>query len=278
MKTSPLTWFITGTSQGIGMEIVRAALDRGDNVVASSRQPEAVASKFPSFGGRLLTIALDLSSKESAEKAVERAMNAFGRIDVLVNNAGFGVVGAVEEAEDEEIRRVMEINLLGLIRVTRAVLPTMRRQRAGHIVNLSSISGVVGMPGFGIYNLTKFGVEGLSEALAAEVKPFGVKVTIVEPGPFRTDFLGGSLAPLKRVIDDYAETAGKMRSSSNARHGSQPGDPVKAAQAIIAAVIAEKPPLHLLLGGFAFVRANQKLDELRAEYDAWRQTTIGADF
>jgi NAD(P)-dependent dehydrogenase (short-subunit alcohol dehydrogenase family) len=278
MKTPPLTWFITGTSQGIGLELVQAALDRGDNVVATSRQPDAVASKFPSAGARLLALGLDLSSSASAETAVERTLATFGRIDVLVNNAGFGVVGAVEEADDAEIARVIDINLLGLLRVTRAVLPVMRRQRDGHIVNLSSISGLVGMPGFGIYNLTKFGVEGLSEALAAEVNPLGIRVTIVEPGPFRTDFLGGSLAPLKRVIDDYAETAGKMRASSTARHGNQPGDPARAAQAIITAVTAKNPPLHLLLGGFAFARANQKLTELHAEYDAWKETTLGADF
>lgn len=233
---------------------------------------------FPAAGARLLALRMDLTSTSSIEQTVERARATFGRVDVVVNNAGYGVVGAIEEADDATIDRVIDINVRGMIRVIRAVLPTLRQQRSGHIVNLSSISGLVGMPGFGIYNLTKFGVEGLSEALATEVMPLGIHVTLVEPGPFRTDFLGGSLTPLTQVIDDYAETAGKMRASSALRHGNQPGDPVKAAQAIITAVNAENPPLHLLLGRFAYERANQKLDTLRLEYETWKDLSLGADF
>ena len=209
---------------------------------------------------------------------MEKAIQHFGRIDVLVNNAGHGLLGAIEEAADAEVLNVFEINVFGLLRATRAVLPHLRRQKSGHIINLSSIGGLVGLPGWGIYNSTKFAVEGLSEALATELAPFGIRVTIVEPGPFRTDFLGGSLAMTDKKMDEYEETAGKTRTYATDRNGSQAGDPVRAAQAIVQVVTSENPPLHLLLGAMAFDRANAKLNEMKKEFAAWREVALSADY
>src|SRR5271168_1634033 len=198
--SKPLVWFITGTSQGFGRELVRAALQRGDSVVATSRNPKTVTSAFPDAGNRLLAVSLDLRDEKQITSVIEQSVVKFGRIDVLVNNAGHGLTGAIEEASDTEVASVFEINVFGLLRVTRAVLPYFRKQKSGHVVNLSSIGGLVGLPGWGIYNATKFAVEGLSEALAAETTPLGIGVTIVEPGPFPTDFLGGSLAAAAKII------------------------------------------------------------------------------
>ncbi len=277
-SSHPLVWFITGTSQGFGRELVTVALARGDLVVATSRDPKKVESLFPAAGARLLALAMDLTSPAAVESAVAAALAKFGRIDVLVNNAGHGMLGAVEEVSAAEVEKVFSINVDGLLTVIRAVLPQMRQQRSGHIVNLSSIGGLVGVPGFGVYSATKFAVEGLSEALSVEAAPLGIKVTVVEPGPFRTDFLGGSLAVAEKLIPDYAETAGRTRAMAVSRNGLQPGDPVKAAEAIVLAVLADKPPLHLLLGKNALDRATEKLDNLRADMATWKDVTLGADF
>jgi NAD(P)-dependent dehydrogenase (short-subunit alcohol dehydrogenase family) len=271
-------WMVTGTSQGLGQELVRAVLERGDSVIATSRNPRKVMATFKGAADRVLAVYMDLNDSAQIAAAVEAGIERFGRIDVLVNNAGYGFLGAVEEASEEEIARVHETNVFALLRVTRAVLPVLRQQRRGHIVNLSSIGGLVGIPGFGIYNATKFAVEGLSEALAQEVGPLGIGVTIVEPGPFRTDFLGGSLAVTRRTLADYDETAGVTRSGATLRNGNQPGDPVRGADAIVEAVTSGNPPLHLLLGRMAYDRATAKLDSLRTEFEAWREVTLGADF
>jgi len=271
-------WFITGTSQGFGRELVRAALQRGDSVVATSRNPETVAGAFSKQSDRLLTLPMDLRDSTQIASAVERAIASFGRVDILVNNAGYGVTGAVEEASEKEIAAVYETNVFGLLRVTRAVLPHMRKQRRGHIVNLSSIGGLTGLPGWGIYNSTKFAVEGLSEALADELAPLGIGVTIVEPGPFRTEFLGGSLVKTANTLPDYETTAGKTRASTLARNGKQQGDPAAAADAIVQAVTSPHPPLHLLLGKFAYDRFNQKLEALRHEMETWREVGLSTDF
>lgn len=271
-------WFITGTSQGFGRELVRAALQRGDSVIATSRNPQAVAAAFSRAADRLLAASMDLRDPAQISSVVELAIARFGRIDVLVNNAGYGVTGAVEEASETQIAGVYETNVFGLLRVTRAVLPYLRKQRSGHIVNLSSIGGLTGMPGWGIYNSTKFAVEGLSEALAAELAPLGIGVTIVEPGPFRTDFLGGSLEKAARVLPDYEVTAGKTRAGAVERNGKQPGDPAAAADAIVQAVTSPDPPLHLLLGKFAYDRFNQKLDSFRREMESWRELALATDF
>lgn len=271
-------WFITGTSQGFGRELVRAALQRGDWVAATSRQPHAVAAAFPAEKDRLLVTSMDLRDTKQISSVVQQAIGRFGRIDVLVNNAGYGITGAVEEASEAEIADVYETNVFGLLRVTRAILPHMRKQRSGHIVNLSSIGGLTGLPGWGIYNSTKFAVEGLSEALSAEVTPLGIGVTIVEPGPFRTDFLGGSLVKAANTLPDYEATAGKTRASAAERNRKQQGDPALAADAIIRAVTSPRPPLHLILGKFAYERMTQKLDEFNREMETWRDLGLGTDF
>jgi NAD(P)-dependent dehydrogenase (short-subunit alcohol dehydrogenase family) len=272
------TWFITGTSQGFGRDLVRAVLDRGDNVVATSRSPEKVRETFAGAGERLHATAMDFSHPEQIAVVVNSAIQRFGRIDVLINNAGHGLLGAIEEASDAETAKVFQTNVFGLLRVTRAVLPHMRRQRRGHIVNLSSIGGLVGLPGWGIYNATKFAIEGLSEALAQEVAPLGIGVTIVEPGPFRTDFLGGSLTMVEAHLPDYDATAGKTRNYQKENDGSQAGDPARGAKAIVDAVVGKNPPLHLLLGALAYQRATAKVDALRAEFEAWRDVTLATDF
>lgn len=241
-QSKQLVWFITGTSQGFGWEIVKAALERGDFVVATSRSPQKVAADFVEFSDHLLAITLDLHDPDMVLRGVQSAITRFGRIDVLVNNAGYGLLGAVEEASDSEIRNVFEMNVFGLLRVTRAILPYMRKRRSGHIINLSSIGGLVGLAGWGIYNSTKFAIEGLSEALALEVAPLGIHVTIVEPGPFRTDFLGGSLTPATNVLSDYEQTSGQTRSSAVERDGNQPGDPAIVAEAVVQVVNSENPP------------------------------------
>jgi NAD(P)-dependent dehydrogenase (short-subunit alcohol dehydrogenase family) len=221
---------------------------------------------------------MDLGDFDQIAGTVQAGLSRFGKIDVLVNNAGYGLIGAVEEADDDEITRVHEINVFGLLRVLRAVLPHFRERKSGHVVNLSSIGGLVGLPGFGIYNATKFAVEGISEALAAEVVPLGIKVTIVEPGPFRTEFLAGSLALAKNVIPDYDKTAGITRAGASTRNGNQPGDPSRAAAAIIKAMTSENPPLHLLLGRLAYEQANKKINHLQNDIETWREVTLGADF
>jgi NAD(P)-dependent dehydrogenase (short-subunit alcohol dehydrogenase family) len=277
-NTGPLVWFITGTSQGFGRELVRAALARGDSVIATSRNPAQVVASFKEAPDRLLAVPMDLGDQPQISGAVEAGLVRFGRIDVLVNNAGHGLLGAVEEATEAEIAQVFEINVFGLLRVTRSVLPHMRNQRSGRIVNLSSIGGLIGIAGFGIYNSTKFAVEGLSEALAHEVAPLGIRVILVEPGPFRTDFLGGSLAVARNLLTDYEQTSGRTRKSATERHGAQPGDPVKAADAIVQVVTAENPPLHLPLGADAFHRASKKLDEMRGDMEQWRELIFSTDF
>jgi NAD(P)-dependent dehydrogenase (short-subunit alcohol dehydrogenase family) len=271
-------WFITGTSHGFGRELVRAVLERGDKVVATSRDPSQVASAFGETPERLLAVPLDLRDEGQITAKVAEAVRHFGRIDVLVNNAGHGLLGAVEESTDEEVRNVFETNVFGLLRVTRAVLPYLRKQRSGHIVNLSSIGGLAAWPGWGIYSATKFAVEGLSEALAMEVEPLGIHVTIVEPGPFRTGFLGTSLPVTRRIISDYDATAGRTRNWRNENDGAQQGDPARGAQAIVDTVTSANPPLHLLLGADAYDRAMQKLDLLRGEFEAWHDVAFSTDF
>lgn len=278
MTYRPLVWFITGTSQGFGRELVRAALQRGDFVIATSRNPQKVSQEFPEMSDRLFAISLDFRSSEQISSIVQKAVERFGHVDVLINNAGHGLLGAVEEASDAEIAQVYEINVFGLIRLTRAILPYMRKQRSGTIVNISSIGGLVGLAGWGIYNSTKFAIEGLSEALALETAPLGIRVMIVEPGPFRTDFLGSSLTTAAKLLPDYDQTAGKTRKSAIERHGSQPGDPALAADAIVKAATSKNPPLHLLLGAFAYEKANAKLEELQNEFKAWHGVTISSDY
>lgn len=279
MKTTqPLVWFITGTSSGFGLELVRAALERGDRVVATSRDPEKVEAIFPNCSDRLLTLRVNLHSVSEMEEAVAVAIATFGKIDILINNAGYGLIGAIEETSEKEILELFQINLFALIRMTRAVLPHFRKNRSGHIVNISSMWGLTAAAGAGIYNATKFAMEGLSQALVQEVKPLGINVTIVEPGGFRTDFLKeSSIHFSSHLIDDYAETSGLLRAWAKAAHHTQRGDVKLGAEAIINAVTSERPPLHLLLGRDAYESAMQHLDEQRREFEAWCEVTCSTD-
>jgi NAD(P)-dependent dehydrogenase (short-subunit alcohol dehydrogenase family) len=222
--------------------------------------------------------ALDVTLPAQIVDVVRRAEAHFGRIDVLVNNAGYGYLSALEEGEDEEVRAMFETNLFGLANMTKAVLPGMRARRSGHVVNISSMGGLIGFPGIGYYNATKFAVEGLSEALAREAAPLGIKVTIVEPGPFRTDWAGRSLKTPKVAIADYAESAGARRAYVQNYSGTQQGDPVRGSEAIIRAVESPEPPLHLLLGKPAYDMAEAKFKEFRTEMEKWREVSLGADF
>ena len=271
-------WLVTGASTGFGRELVEYLLTQGARVIATARKVAALAELGTRYPERVLVAAMDVTDQKQVEAVVDSAVKWFGRIDVLVNNAGYGMVGAVEESGEEEFRPMFETNVFGLIRVTQAVLPQMREQGSGHIVNLSSIGGLVATPGFGLYNATKFAVEGLSEALAQEVKPLGISVTIVEPGPFRTKFLGKAGGEAKRKIPAYDQTAGKMRAYYTERDGKQPGDPLKAAQAIVKAVEAENPPLHLLLGASTLPRVKGKIEALEKDLAEWEATTVGADY
>jgi NAD(P)-dependent dehydrogenase (short-subunit alcohol dehydrogenase family) len=249
---TPKHWLITGVSSGFGLELARAALARGDTVVGTLRQ-SAQAESFEKLApGRAQAVLLDVTRAADIAPAVQQAVQRAGRIDVLVNNAGYGLFGAIEEVSDAEARQVMETNFFGALAVTRALLPHLREQRSGHIFNISSAAGVIGFPGCGIYSASKFALEGASEALAGELAPFGVRVTIVEPGGFRTNFAGGSMRQAEQVLQAYADTpSAKARNSIGRYDGRQPGDPAKAAQAIIIALEAPQAPLRLVLGADA---------------------------
>jgi NAD(P)-dependent dehydrogenase (short-subunit alcohol dehydrogenase family) len=272
-------WLVTGASRGFGAEIVREALARGHQVVAAARNIEGIDSAFPDAGENLLPVSLDVTDERQAEAAVEAAKAAFGRIDVLVNNAGRGLLGAVEEADDDEVRSVFETNVFGLLAVTRAVAPVLRAQRSGTIVNLSSVAGFVGNPGWGVYAATKFAVEGLSEALHGELAPLGIEVLIVEPGYFRTDFLDStSLHATASAIEDYTDgPVGAVRTRAATVNHRQPGDPVKAAKAIVDVVESGKTPLRIQLGSDSIAAVENKLGRVRQELDLWRDVSAGTD-
>ena len=272
------TWLITGCSTGFGRLLVEAALARGDNVVATSRDPGSLTEIVDRYPQSARAAALDVTKTGQAADAVALALDAFGRLDILVNNAGYGFMGAVEEGRPEEYRPMFETNVFGLIETTRAALPTLRKTGSGRIVNLSSGAGIKGMAGSGYYNASKFAVEGLSEALAQEVAPFGIAVIIVEPGPFRTDFLGRSIAVARDVIPAYAETAGTARAYRADNDGKQPGDPDKAIKVIMRAIDADKPPLHLPLGPRAYFLARTKFADFAKDMDAWETEAIATDF
>lgn len=266
-----VVWFITGASRGFGLEIARQALERGDAVVATARDPRQVETSLAGRGASLLAIALDVTDERQAQDAAAQAVERFGRIDVLVNNAGRGLLGAVEEASREEVGTVFDTNVFGLLTVTRAVLPVMRQQRSGRVLNISSVGGFSASAGWGVYCGTKFAVEGLSEALHAELAPLGIAVTIVEPGAFRTDFLdASSLHRVARPIEDYAATAGQTRSWADDTNHAQLGDPVKAAAAMIAVATGADPPLRLQLGADCIARVENKLTTVARELDRYR--------
>jgi NAD(P)-dependent dehydrogenase (short-subunit alcohol dehydrogenase family) len=271
-------WFITGASVGLGSELAKLLLARGASVVATARKTELLTELAKAYPETALVLGLDVTRSEQVDAAVATAMQRFGKIDVLVNNAGYGIVGAVEESDETEYRPMFETNVFGLIRMTQAVLPQMRARKSGTIVNLSSIGGLVATPGFGLYNGTKFALEGISEALAQEVKPLGIHVLIVEPGPFRTNFLARGEMPAAKHIAEYDATAGKSREYAEKQNGRQPGDPKKAVAAIVKAVEAGSPPLHLMLGAGTIPRLQGKIDALLKAVADWRETTVAADF
>ena len=277
-STSRRVWLITGASRGLGACITRAALAHGDAVVATGRNVAALAAAFEA-NDALLPLALDVTDEAQAAHVVETALARFGRIDVLVNNAGYGLVGAIEEATAEEVQRQYATNVFGLLNVTRAVLPGMRRRRAGHVINISSLGGFQSFPGYGLYCSTKFAVEGITEALHGELAPLGIHATAVEPGYFRTDFLDAiSLVMSPRVIEDYAQSAGQSREASRQINHQQPGDPEKLALALITLVQSPKPPLRLPLGTDTLAALEAKLAFVQQETAAWRTLAASTDF
>lgn len=272
------TWFITGASRGFGALVAERALTRGDAVVATARNPQAIHDRFGDHP-HLLAVALDVADEKQAQDGVKAAIDRFGRIDILLNNAGFGVMGAVEEATAAEVEAVYRTNVFGLLNVTRAVLPHMRSARSGRILNISSIGGYRAGAGFGVYSSTKFAVEGLSESLHAELAPLGIHVTVVEPGYFRTDFLdASSLAASPERIADYDATAGKVREVATGLSHNQPGDPSKLADVLIAFVDAPNPPVRLPLGSdtVAAIRAKHVSDSVILK--SWHDVSISTDF
>ncbi len=271
-------WFITGTSTGFGRLLAEEVLKSGGKVIATARDRHKIADLVDQYPSTLKAFALDVTNPSQIETVAAEAITHFGHIDVLVNNAGYGIAGAIEEATEAEYMPVFNTNVFGLINVTRAFLPQFRKQRSGHILNLSSIAGLSGGAGWGFYNTTKFAVEGFSEALAAELAPLGIHVTVIEPGPFRTDFLGRSGVEAALHIPDYDATAGKAREYLNTQSGKQAGDPLRAVHAMMAVIESPNPPVHLILGAIALKRFRAKLEQWNQDIAAWEQTTLGADF
>jgi NAD(P)-dependent dehydrogenase (short-subunit alcohol dehydrogenase family) len=271
-------WFITGCSTGFGRELSVILLKRNYRVVVTARDKTKIDDIVAGHDKNGLALALDVDKHDQIEAAVKAAEDRFGRIDVLVNNAGYGYLAAVEEGDDADVRAMFETNFFGLAAMTRAVLPIMRAQKSGAIVNVSSMGGFIGFPGSGYYAATKFAVEGLSESLSKEVGPLGIKVIIVEPGPFRTHWAGRSLKTPKKPIDAYAETAVARRKQIQSYSGTQAGDPVRAAEAIIDTVERDKPPLRLPLGGFAYEVMGAEIEAVRKEHASLEAVARGADY
>lgn len=271
-------WFITGCSTGFGRELAKLALKLGEKVVVSSRNKNDVLDIVAGYPDTSIAMQLDVTRQEDIDNAVRNTLQHFGRIDVLINNAGIGYFAALEESEEDEVRRMFEINFWGLAHVTKAVLPVMRQQRSGHIINMSSIGGLVAFPGLGFYNASKFAVSAFSESLSKETSPLGIKVINVCPSGFRTDWAGRSAKDSPVEIEDYATTAGANKHTVRGYSGQQKGDPVRAASAIIEVVKSEHPPLNLLLGSAALRNANKKLESLKEDFSNWQELTNGADF
>jgi NAD(P)-dependent dehydrogenase (short-subunit alcohol dehydrogenase family) len=276
MAIGPKIWLITGVSRGFGRELAAALLARGDTVIGTTRDGSA---DVPSGKGRLEVLALDVTDPQAVKATVATAFQRHPRIDVIVNNAGYGLLSSIEEATEEEIDHVFAVNFHGTRRVIQAALPHLRAQRSGHIVNITSMAGVAPNPGSGYYAAAKMAVEGMSLSLAKEVAPLGIRMTLVEPSAFRTDFLSEhSIRRSTSQLQDYAATAGVAQERLAAMAGKQAGDPVRAAAAIIQAVDSSKPPLHLVLGSDAYHRTRQMLDAFAADVDAWKDVSIGADY
>jgi NAD(P)-dependent dehydrogenase (short-subunit alcohol dehydrogenase family) len=273
----PRTWLITGCSRGLGRALAEAVVASGDNLLATARDPGTLADLVATASDRVLPVRLDVTDADAALAAVAAAVNRFGSLDIVVNNAGYGNVAPIEETSIEDFRAQIETNLFGAIIVTKAAIPLFRERRAGRFIQISSIGGRAGAMGRGPYSAAKFGVEGFSEVLAGELGPFGVHVTIVEPGGFRTDFAGSS-SRIAQGNPAYADTVGKTAAMQRAYDGNQPGDPAKAASAILALASTETPPLRLVLGSDAYARAERNDEARLAELRAWRTTSVSVDF
>jgi NAD(P)-dependent dehydrogenase (short-subunit alcohol dehydrogenase family) len=278
MENSEKVWFLTGASTGFGREIVKQLLSQGKKVAATARDPSKLASLVKGHEGRALALKLDVTSRSQAEAAVAQTLQHFGRIDVLINNAGYGYTGAIEEGDEAEVREMFDTNFFGAARMIHLVLPAMRKQRSGLIINISSIAGLVGFPGLGYYSATKFALEGLSESLRGEVHPLGIQVMAVEPSGFRTDFAGRSIIDTKREIQDYTHSASKTKQMIHDYHGKQAGDPVRAAEAIIKAAESKNPPHHLILGEDAFRKSSQKTEAFMRLIQEQKEIALAADF
>ncbi|MEO6873360.1 MAG: oxidoreductase [Opitutaceae bacterium] len=275
---TPPVWLITGCSSGLGRALATRALAHGHRVVATARHPESLTDLAAAYPEHCRTHALDVTDPAQINATVAAANADFGQLDVIVNNAGYGLLGALEELGEEQISRNFETNFFGSIRVIRAALPILRAQGRGHFVNISAAAVIGNYPGFSIYGATKWALEGMSEALAAEIRPFGLKVTLVQPGPFRTAFVGPALEYASHPIAGYEGTSGKFRTAIEKMAGAQPGDPDRAADAILAAVAAERPPLRLVLGAYATDKARRKLTTAARELETWSPIGLPTDF
>jgi len=271
-------WFITGCSTGFGRQLAKHTLSLGYPTVVTARNVAQVADIVAGHEENALVLTLDVTQQAQIDAAVDAALKKFGRIDVLVNNAGVGYFGSFEESDLDAVRAMFEINVWGLTNMTRAVLPTLRKQHSGTVVNISSMGGIAALPAVSFYNGTKFAVEGLSESLALEVAPLGVKVLIVEPGPFRTDWAGRSADEVPSTIADYDTTAGARLRTIRDYSGKQPGDPERAAAIIVQTVELPEPPLRLVLGKAALTVVNRKIDTLKKDFDAFAKVSESADF
>ena len=276
--TPSRVWLITGCSSGFGRALATAALARGQWVVATARRLESIAPLAERHPDTCRAITLDVTDSAQVKSAVAEAAAAFGRIDVVVNNAGYGLIGAFEELGEEQIARNFSVNFFGALEVIRATLPILRAQGSGHIVNISAAAVISNYAGFSIYGATKWALEGVSESLAAELKPLGIKVTIVQPGPFRTDFISRSLERAENHLADYDRTSGKFLRFLETMEGKQPGDPARAAEAIIAAVESDTPPSRLVLGKYANDKARKKFTDAEKERAAWEHVGVPTDF
>ena len=271
-------WFITGISGGLGKALAEAVMANGNFAVGTFRSEQQAADFTKQNEGKGLGLVMDVTQAEQVRAAFQIIQSRFGRLDVLVNNAGFGFAGASEEASNEEVRTVMEANFFGALEVTRQALPLFRQQKSGHILQISSHGGIKAFPGFGIYNAAKFALEGFSEALAGEIAPLGIRLSIVEPGPFRTGFASGSFQEAAAKIDDYQATAGAFRERMRAVNGKQEGDPEKAAAAIYHITTLENPPLRLPLGKIPLTTIQAKLDSVQKDLNNWRGLAEGTVF
>lgn len=271
-------WFLTGCSSGFGRALAETLLARGQRVIATARAVAALAEWAGRYPETCRTLALDVTDAAAVDRVVAEATAAFGRLDVVVNNAGYGLIGAFEELGDQQIRRNFETNFFGALHVIRAALPTLRAQGSGHLVNISAAAAISNYAGFASYGASKWALEGACEALHAELKPLGIKVTIVQPGPFRTDFIARSLERGERTIADYERTSGKFARFLESMSGRQPGDPARAAAAIIAAVESPTPPLRLVLGKYANEKVRRRATEIERERAAWEAIGLPTEF